>query len=376
MDPLQDITSQINIPLPDPNQFFATQNNETHQAPALTEEATALCGAQIPKNTSRSNDTALKAFAAFIVEHLELLTPQNIAIIKDANCRSQQRCSLNDQSIRLTHLYVFRDSDGTVPCRGNFNWTDHQLKRLNRLLVLFVAHYKKRAMKQDIMPTTLKAYIIGLQRASTSTFGYKFRLLTDKPFSDMENGLLTVVDNKIRKQQAEGVTRKNHNVLTGDMIRDLYSSSALSKGHAKGFCTRMIFDIAFMTSFRPTELSNIRVEDVTCFQSEDGDAWRIVGTLGDLGGASKTQGGGLKYVNVKPKEVLVWNKIQLDGLLNVYEDIQEYVELIKRIRSPKDKFFTAINYKSTIGIPETFFKAMNLGKNSFLKYVQDACDTV
>lgn len=122
----------------------------------------------------------------------------------------------------------------------------------------------------------------------------------------------------MREQQSAGVTGKCHNVLSEEDVYALYKSNALSTETGQGFVTRMIFNLAFVTGFRPSELLNLSWEDVSQMKVGSQFVWRITGRIGSRKGASKTQGGGMRYVNVKPKEIFVSRKDQLNGLVNFF----------------------------------------------------------
>ena len=114
-----------------------------------------------------------------------------------------------------------------------------------------------------------------------------------------KTGLLNVIDNKIGQRQAAGVTKKSHNVLSVEDVYALYRSNSLSKRNGQGFVSRMIFNSAFDTGFRSTELLNLTWDDVQHMRVGSEDVWRITGKIGSKTGASKPQGGGMRYVNVR-----------------------------------------------------------------------------
>lgn len=67
------------------------------------------------------------------------------------------------------------------------------------LLIEFVANYKT---KKDncIEPSTLKCYIVGIQRAMSLECGYDLMLLQGPVLTCPRKGLLNFVDNNIREQ--------------------------------------------------------------------------------------------------------------------------------------------------------------------------------
>lgn len=81
---------------------------------------------------------------------------------------------------------------------------------------------------------------------------------------------------------------------------------------------------------------------------------------------------GLKFVNAKPAEVFIRNKSQLLRYVNIFQDISEYLSLLERMRTPKDKSFVAVRYCQTD--PKKFFIIVNLGHKTFRRYIATACD--
>lgn len=65
--------------------------------------------------------------------------------------------------------------------------------------------------------------------------------------------------------------------------------------------------------------------------------------------------------------------VQLNGKLNVFKDILEYMELTKN-RNEEDHFFCTINYGTYN--KNKFFKDVNLGEPTIGKYVTEACDAL
>lgn len=46
-----------------------------------------------------------------------------------------------------------------------------------------------------------------------------------------------------------------------------------------------------------------------------------MGVIGSEKGVSKNAKGGFKAIKEKPKEIYVWNQLDMGGKLNIYEDI-------------------------------------------------------
>lgn len=93
-------------------------------------------------------------------------------------------------------------------------------------------------------------------------------------------------------------------MLSANEVLKLYHSTGLSKSHARGYATRLIFGIELMTAMRPGELYELRMMDVTYHECESKQVIRIVNTIWIIDGKSKTMEGGLQSVSEKPLEIL------------------------------------------------------------------------
>lgn len=81
-------------------------------------------------------------------------------------------------------------------------------------------------------------------------------------------------------------------------------------------------------------------------------------------------------MEVIPKEISIWRQDQLEGLVNVYNDIEEYNRLVTLLRKQKSglRFFgSGLSWGSILGF---FFKSENLGRNTIQGYVKDACNKI
>ena len=262
-DPLEDLPPIDESILPPPEDVFHPSTSVAMTSfVSVSGEAHELQGKHVPDNTKRSDDTSLRAFARFIVEYLNLMTKENTSLLRNVNDRSVCKRSLEDQSVSLARMYVFRAEDGQVLPHGHTNWTTEELQRVNDALIEFVTHYRTRK-GEPLMNVTLRTYLFALQRAFQSVWGFQLNLLKGPVFANPSTGLMTVVDNRMRKEQATGKCFQSHKILSEEDIRNLYKSKHPSKTSGLGFLTRLIFDVAFMTGFRPSELWNLSSEDVT-----------------------------------------------------------------------------------------------------------------
>ena len=120
---------------------------------------------------------------------------------------------------------------------GYINWTDDQLKIVNRYLIEFVVNYRSSKTGKNVFPGTMKGYILGLKRFFKCNWGYDIPICDEKHhiFGNVYGGLWTVMDNRFRKQQSEGKIRKSHNVLSKDDLMNLFCSPELSGETPRSF---------------------------------------------------------------------------------------------------------------------------------------------
>lgn len=331
-DPLLNLLSIDDMTLfPPENIFQSLASCSTDSFANVSKDACDLQEKFVFDNRKFSNDTTLRDLARFVVEYLNLMIEDNIEILRNVSDRSSRKRSLEDQSVGLTCLYVFHSDDGEAVPHGHSEWTVDELQRINNALVEFFTHCRTRKGEQ-IMNINLKTYLFALQRAFESARGFQLNLLKGSVFAHPSTGLMTIVDNIMRREQATGRCSKSHNTRSEDYITNLYNSTNLSKDTGLGMPKRLVFNVSFMIGFSPSELWNLFSEDGTHIKHGSDDVWRVVGQSGSKKSPSKTQAGGWRFVNVKPKEVFIWNCSQLESVVSVYKDLIEYMELTQQFR--------------------------------------------
>ena len=102
--------------------------------------------------------------------------------------------------------------------------------------------------------------------------------------------------------------------------------------------------------------------------------WVIMGAVSSRVGPSKTNPGGLAAVREKPLQVFVWNRVALYGMVNVYDDIEYYMQMRRSIDASTNHFFLGFNLKAKSF--SKYLKKTTLGKNSFFRIVKDVCDAL
>lgn len=157
---------------------------------------------------------------------------------------------------------------------------------------------------------------------------------------------------------------------------DLYNSLDLREKNPRSFqCRLIIFRIPLATAMRPTELSML---ETTQFQMRcvDGEnAWIITGMIGCTDGTCKNARGGVIKFNETPKEIIIRIRDQFDGSINVFTDIDKYIQVRQNIKMKpcnNTRFFAIINGNTSR--VEEFFKAMVIGPKKLWKIIQDAAE--
>lgn len=164
---------------------------------------------------------------------------------------------------------------------------------------------------------------------------------------------------------------ESHNVLSKDDLILLYRSPWLSRDLPHGFQARIIFDIALVTAMRPTAMATMQVRQVKKIMIEGENVWTITGVVGSRLGASKTSVGGWNADSDRPNKVFNWDRDGFDVILNVYKDIDDYINVRASIDSGSDRLFLAINLNGKKMMD--FFKRQHLGHKMFSQIIKEVC---
>ena len=223
-------------------------------------EAAAFMGIRVPTNTKRQNQSSLRAFARFVTGvpgfgddffHTE---PHMRSLVFSEQGR------LVEWQMEQTRCNVFPDEEGrTFLPPGFSSWTSAQLERIRYFLIEFVVNYRSAKRNSEVKPSSMKSYLLGIQRGFSAIWGYKLKMLEGPVFNSPQEVLTAVIDNNFRLQQASGVFTESHNVLSKDDLLLLYGSPLLSRDTLKSFQARLVFDVALITAMRPTALVNLTV---------------------------------------------------------------------------------------------------------------------
>lgn len=95
------------------------------------------------------------------------------------------------------------------------------------------------------------------------------------------------------------------------------------KNSSLGFMTRLIYDIVLATTWRPGQLSNLEISDVTKTKKQGKCVYEVRSMIGTSTGFSKTEQEGIKAVSDKPSFVTIWLSGQLNGKICIYDYIEK-----------------------------------------------------
>ena len=347
------------------------RSTDDDDAPTLisSEEAERLKGKIVPENTLRGNEYAVRAFARFLInsnyKEKYFNTEPHLRSIFLADSKA-----VAEFEARELKKMLFGN------CSPNEDLPYSRLKVLNHYIIEFAVHYRTAKQGKIVTPNTMKNYICGLQRAFEQ-WGFKVNLFAGPVFADKKEGLLSVLDNLFAEQQAQGVLVKGHNVLPREDIKTLLTSTECSSSTPAGYLNRLVLVVGITLGIRPSGMWLLRLSQFTYIQAKGESVLQFTEMVGSKEGASKTKKGGLRAITQKAVKIFIWNRLLLDGTLNVYKDIHEYLTIRKQMKidgKNGDRFFLQANSKGTH--KSNFFRKQVIGKNSFRKIVPNLCAKV
>lgn len=321
----------------------------------LSEKSKLYLGKRVPKNTTRNNAVSLRALCHFVVSRFT-----------DLNVSDMTATEVSEAA----HAFMFPSVDGGFLPAGTTDFLAPQLEHVRDILIEFVTNYRHTKTGAELKCTTIKTYITSIQRAFKQDWGYNISLLSGPVFDCPRNGLLSVLDNKIRELQRSGDHVVSHTVLSRDEVIYLFQSESLSTETAIGLQARLVFAIGILTAMRPTALWTLSTSQFSrrCFDGKE--CIVISGAVGATNGSSKTHRGGWKSVGEKLLEVVVYNETY-HGSINFFELLDFYLKLWEELDPATDRFFLTVNLLATN--PRDFFKRTPVGRNKFMKIVKDVC---
>ena len=300
-----------------------------------SKNASEYLGTRRPRNTLRANQASMKAFSRYLASH---------PLFDDANGVTKPEDDPTSPADTATQLHtvkklLFTDHRGSVLPNGFENWCANQLKRIRFFLIEFAVNYRSEKETQEVRPSTMKGYILGIQCFFRHEWGFKLSLLEGPVFNRPKEGLMAVLDNRFSAQQSDGMRTNSHNTLSTEDLHLLYGSQHLSRDTPQGFQARLVFSMALITAMRPTALVELTTQQVTKERRVGEDLWVITAAVGSRVGASKSNPGEYNAVRDKPPQTFIWNRVALEGLVNVYQNLEGYMEMRKAIVMFSNLFF-------------------------------------
>ena len=256
-------------------------------SPTHSRTAKSLLGRTVPIATVRNNVASLKALGSLCVSKFR----------RNRKCL-EEKC-YTEQLLSATRCILFPDENGSHLPAGYRDWSENQLKVVRFYLIEFVANYKNLKTGDDIVPTTLKTYMLGIQRGFSCVWDYDLKRFSGPIFACPREGLVGVLDNKARQGQQQGRNVISHNVLSRDELIHLYRSESLSKNTQKKFLTRLVFTVGIRTTLRPVALATLSVSQFSQLKIGDKFVWKITSAIDSNEGASKTTRGGWVAIGQK-----------------------------------------------------------------------------
>lgn len=307
-----------------------------------------------PKKTLLALESALRRFSIFFCNRNKLFI--------EADYPSESLIKLDySHALDCTREFLFSDDDGNVFPRGFTNWPESTLFQLRYYLTQFSVNFKYSAASGQVNPITMKGYILRLQRALHEIWGYKIRVLEGPVFNCPREGLIAAFNKNTPREQY-------HNrfafLSKADVVK-LYSSDMLSMDTSKGLQRRMIFNLSLLTGMTPDGLIDLKVHHIMKISIDGEHVWRI--RIQQKPRRRRTQ-------KIDPSDVLVFNDEYYNGLINVYEDIEKYMQV-------RLSLFPGCNYdRLLMGVVinatsfNNFLQAQPQGRDITLELMRQTCE--
>lgn len=115
---------------------------------------------------------------------------------------------------------------------------------------------------------------------------YYLSLLQGSVTAHDKDGFFSVLDNRVRELELQGLHLNTHNMLVKEELISLFNSNSLDSCASSKFQARILFTVGVLTGMLPTALSTISVK-----QFEKGklqiNVWKITGAVVSVACASK-----------------------------------------------------------------------------------------
>lgn len=105
----------------------------------------------------------------------------------------------------------------------------------------------------------MKKYVLSLQRAFDVMWEYKICTLQGPIFACPKEGLVNVLDKRVKELQADGLHPVRNNIISREDLRKLYVSPSLRKTTPQSYISRLVFTIGIVTEMRKYALCYLRI---------------------------------------------------------------------------------------------------------------------
>ena len=287
----------------------------------------------------------------------------------------RKNCTSYYSQVVLLRKLIFNSSVPQEELNGE------QRKRIGYFLSEFVVQYrpiKRRNLEGkmipcgiNVSPNTLKTYILAVQRVIRTEFNAKkFNLMH---LDDTRN----IIENRFRELQALGNMTNSHNTLGIDDLKVIFDYlNEDAKKSAASYRDRLVFVVGLATGLRPTALRLLTVNQLQEEKLRGINCIVFRSVVGGTAGESKTDIGGWKGAGDRPRVIPIPDEILLQGRINFYGVIKEYLNIRKRVQTNSKQFFLSIKTTGKdrkSGDPNKYFTSQNLGKNTFSTIVERVC---
>ena len=235
--PNSDDTAPIPFPRDEDLAILAAE-----ELPAHSESAAEYLGVRKSGNTLRANNAAMKAVTKFISLNFPFCSASPAT--KNSKQEDWEKCF--HEAVGIAKEILFSDSNSSVFPNGYKEWTPAQLKRIRFFLIEFAVKYRSEKSKSAVKPSTMKGYILGIQRFFSHESGYKLSFLDGPIFNCPKEGLLAVLDNRFSEQKSRGALTESHKTPSEEDLCLLYAPPHLSRDTAQGFQARLVFSMGLI----------------------------------------------------------------------------------------------------------------------------------
>ena len=321
-------------------------------------------GTRVPKGTKDKNLSSIKLFAQFIRSTILAKPAEYSRFVEVIDAQNDGDGAGGNEYVRFVVRVLLCASTKRV-------FDDDARHVLRHFLSEFVVNYLKQS-GDECMPVTVYGYVQGVRRALAEA-GISFALENDDILSAGDEALINVMNNHFSDQQSRGMVSKPHNILShADLLR-IFESEYCNPHTSVGFRNRLVFTLGLCLGDRTTSLWLIKVNQLEKQNVRGKMAWMYTGKVVSEDGAAKTGKGGIKALNAVPVVIPIYDIPLLDGKLNAFVILDEYMRARSTLRVSTDRLLLGARPGRAGPNTSLFFTNQPLGRNTFAKIVPETC---